>query len=619
MTTPPENPQFEALLIYLKQTRGFDFTAYKRSSLMRRVNKRMATVGIPDYPGYQDYLEVHPEEFGELFNTILINVTQFFRDPPSWMFLASEIIPGIVAGKGPYEPIRVWSAGCASGEEAYTLAMLLAEAVGVDAFRDRVKICATDADEEALMVARQGTYAAREIQDIPSDLCERYMETNGDQTYSFRKDLRRSLIFGRHDLIQDAPISRVDLLCCRNTLMYFNAEAQARILVRFHFALNDSGFLFLGKAETLLTHSAMFLPVDMKLRVFAKAGRGPEERLATLSPTAADQTLAHVANHVRIRDAGFDADVNAKIVIDAAGSISLVNERAREMFGLTLRDVGRPLQDLEVSYRPLELRSLAEEAHKKRQPIAVRDVEWPAGKGETGWMEVTVMPLLDMVGNGLGTAFIFTDVTRQRGFQDDLQRSRRDLETAYEELQSSNEELETTNEELQSTIEELETTNEELQSTNEELETMNEELQSTNEEMETVNAELLKRSQERDRSNSFLQTILASLEFGMTVVNQELRVQAWNHKMEDLWGLRADEVLGEHLLNLDIGLPVAELRQPIRDCLADQDSPRSVQLSATNRRGKPVLCRVTCTRLLSRDDAIRGVVVAVEVDAPMEG
>ncbi len=169
----------------------------------------------------------------------------------------------------------MWSAGCASGEETYSLAILLAEALGAETFRQRVKIYATDVDEDALNQARQAAYTDKDLRTVAADLRERYFEANGDR-YVFRPDLRRSIIFGRHDLFQDAPISRLDLLVCRNTLMYFNAEAQHRILARFHFALNEDAYLFLGKAEMLLTHANLFSPVDLRHRIFLKVS--PRER-----------------------------------------------------------------------------------------------------------------------------------------------------------------------------------------------------------------------------------------------------------------------------------------------------------------------------------------------------
>src|SRR5207249_832402 len=226
MSPPKEDAKFEHLLEYLRQSRGFDFTGYKRPSLMRRMSKRMQTVHVDRFTDYVDYLEVHPEEFAHLFNTILINVTSFFRDEPAWDYLRKEIVPRLLATKRGHDSVRVWSAGCASGQEAYSLAIVLAEAVGMEAFRERVKIYATDVDEEALGQARLASYTPKEMEGMDGALRDRYFEA-GSGRYVFRTDLRRSVIFGRHDLVQDAPISRLDLLVCRNTLMYFNAETQA--------------------------------------------------------------------------------------------------------------------------------------------------------------------------------------------------------------------------------------------------------------------------------------------------------------------------------------------------------------------------------------------------------
>jgi two-component system CheB/CheR fusion protein len=605
-----KNAKFEALLDYLKRSRGFDFTGYKRSSLMRRVIKRMQMVGIEDYGDYVDHLEVHPEEFAHLFNTILINVTAFFRDEAAWDYLAQTILPAILAEKKAGDPVRLWSAGCASGEEAYTVAILLAEAMGPDAFRQRVKIYATDVDEEALAQARQGGYTDKNLQPLPAELRDKYFELAGNR-YVFRADLRRSIIFGRHDLVQDAPISRLDLLVCRNVLMYFNAEAQARILARLHFALNDNGYVFLGKAEMLLTHANLFSPADLKHRIFTKAPRvNLRDRLLVLAQAGDAEAVNHLGRQVRLRETAFDAAPVAQLVVDTNNSLALANEHARLLFSLNPHDVGRPLQDLEVSYRPIELRSLIEQAYAGRGPVRLNSIERRTPDGSAQYYDVQVSPLQDNGGGALGVSITFTDVTQSQRLQEQLVRSNQELETAYEELQSAHEELETTNEELQSTNEELETTNEELQSANEELETMNEELQSTNEELQTINEELRERTEELDSVNNFLQSILTSLRVGMVVVDHQLKVLIWNRRAEDLWGLRADEAQKRSLLDLDIGLPVDRL--PIPSFLAGKSDFYEVVLDAINRRGKAIKCLIVCTPFVSASGERQGVVLTIE-------
>ncbi|MBI4558559.1 MAG: PAS domain-containing protein [Candidatus Hydrogenedentes bacterium] len=598
-TSEEKDVPIENLLEYLKRTRGFDFTGYKRSSLIRRIEKRMQTVSIETFSDYADYLEVHPEEFAQLFNTILINVTDFFRDPATWEYLREDILPRILANKRNNEPIRVWSAGCASGQEPYTLAILMSETMGRDAFQDQVKIYGTDADEDALTQARHASYTAKDLEGVPEELRDVYFEKLNNRCL-FRNDLRRSVIFGRHDLVQDAPISRVDLLVCRNTLMYFNSETQGRILSRFHFALNEAGYLFLGKAETLLTHANLFTPLHLKHRFFSKvAGINLRDRLLVMAQAGDMDGGNHVARQVRIREAAFDSNPAAQLIVDANGILILANERARTLFNLAVKDLGRPLQDLEISYRPVELRSLIDLAYAERRVVAVGEIQRHLPNGDIQYLDLQVIPLVYNGDALLGVSVSYYDATPAHRLHEELRRSNQDLETALEELQSANEELETTNEELQSANEELETTNEELQSANEELETINEELQSSNEELQTVNEELRQRTDEFNQSNTWLQSVLGILPAGLVVVDRQFTVLLWNRQAEELWGLRSDEVRGRSFWSLDIGLPVEQLKGPAKACFDRQVQNPSVVLDATNRRGRFVKCRVSCSLFLS--------------------
>ncbi|HEY3162115.1 MAG TPA: CheR family methyltransferase [Vicinamibacterales bacterium] len=593
-------PEFERLLEHLKDTRGFDFTAYKRATLSRRVDKRMAAVGIDAYTAYLDYLEVHQDEFTQLFNSILINVTSFFRDRETFDFLARDVVPTVIHNsQAAAGQIRIWSAGCASGEECYSVAILFAEAMGGEQFRDRVKIYATDVDEEELATARQAAYTDRQIEALPAELRDKYFDQASGR-WIFKKDLRRSVIFGRHDLLDDAPISRVDLLLCRNTLMYFNHEAQAKIVRRFHFALREGGFLTLGKAEMLLNFVGAFAPVELKQRVFMKVRvDNGIDRLLTGYPEREERVLL-TGPPARLREISFDQDETAQLVVDVKSHLLLANARARELFGLSARDLGRPLQDLEVSYRPVDLRSSIDEAHARREVVQLRDVAWPAVGGEPRYFNVQVTPVVDAAETSLGSKIIFTDVTRQHQLQEELERSRQELETAYEELQSTNEELETTNEELQSTVEELETTNEELQSTNEEL--------------ETVNDELRQRGTDLSRSNIFLGGILRSVPLGVIVLDEQLQVELWNDVAADLWGLRADEVQGKHFFGLDIGLPVEQLKQPIAGLMRKGDQRFEAEINAMNRRGRQIRMRVQCVSIGSAEQG-KGIIVLMQ-EAP---
>jgi two-component system, chemotaxis family, CheB/CheR fusion protein len=600
----------DVLLDYIKRTRGFDFAGYKRASLERRITKRMQEVSVESHTAYLDYLEVHPDEFVFLFNTILINVTGFFRDPATWEFLRDEIVPKLRKTISETGPIRVWSAGCASGEETYTLAMVLAEVLGEEQYLERVKIYATDVDEEALNDARHATYTAKAVEAVPPELRERYFERT-EQRYAFRKPLRRVVIFGRNDLMRDAPISRIDLLACRNTLMYFNADMQESILNRFHFALNDWGYLYLGKSEMLITHSNLFKPVDLKRRVFSKVARHTlrERLLSAARPVSVDNPGAEGDDAVR--ELAHDSAPVAQIALDAAGTVVLVNQQARALFGLGVADVGRPLKDLEISYRPVELRANVEIAHAERRAVLLAHVPMTAAGGEVRELEVHITPLYSGE-RTLGTTVTYHDVTTQRRLRNELEGSKRELENAYEELQTTVEELETTNEELQSTNEELETTNEELQSTNEELETMNEELQSTNEELQTINDELRERTLELNEVNAFLETILTSMGIAVVVLDRNLTVRVWNAQSADLWGLRSEEAEGEGLLGLDLGLPVDQLAAPLREVLRNGGSRVELVLDATNRRGRAIACRVIALPLTVDGHDVSGAILLME-------
>jgi two-component system, chemotaxis family, CheB/CheR fusion protein len=327
-TQAEEQPDALAgLLDFLKRNRGFDFTGYKRSSLERRIQRRMQEVEVESYEDYQDYLEVTPEEFTELFNTILINVTGFFRDKAAWDYVRSEVVPVVIEATADHEPIRVWSAACATGEEAYTLAIVFAEALGEDEFRRRVKIYATDVDEDALTRARQAVFTRDALKGLPEDFARRYFE-KGPMGQMFRADLRRSVIFGRNDLVQDAPISKIDLLVSRNALMYFTPEAQARILNHFNFALRDTGFLFLGKSEMLITHADLFTPHNLKWRVFKKVPRrGLRDRLAFVTDDGAGD-LGRAERFGELRAGGLDITPVA-VVLVGPRRIRALREQAR--------------------------------------------------------------------------------------------------------------------------------------------------------------------------------------------------------------------------------------------------------------------------------------------------
>jgi two-component system, chemotaxis family, CheB/CheR fusion protein len=346
----------------------------------------------------------------------------------------------------------------------------------------------------------------------------------------------------------------------------------------------------------LITHSDLFKPVDLKRRVFAKVVR-PTLRDRLLLAAHPDPVDGVDGAGDGLRESAFDAATVAQLAVDLDGTVVLANQLARTTFGLSNTDVGRSLKDLEISYRPVDLRSNIEAAHAERRTVVVTNVSMTISTGDVREFEVQLTPL-HAGDRTLGTTVTFTDVTVQHRVQKELEDSKRELESAYEELQS--------------TVEELETTNEELQSTNEELETTNEELQSTNEELETTNEELRQRTLELNEVNAFLETILTSMGVGVAVLDRSLAVQVWNAHSSELWGLRSDEAEGENLLSLDVGLPVEKLSGALRDVLNNGESRVELRVEATNRRGRPIDCRIVALPLSVDGQGVSGTILLME-------
>lgn len=563
------DPDFEALLVHLRNERGFDFTGYKRPSLRRLVDKRLNAIDAGTYADYVDLLQADPGEFDRLFDMLLINVTSFYRDTEAWEVLQAAVVPALLTALPPDEPVRVWSAGCSSGQEAYALAMVLAETMGEQEFLRRVKIFGTDLDENALAQARTASYPLQAFAALNEDLVGRYFESQRSEL-TFRKDLRPAFVFGQHDLTQDAPISRVGLLACRNTLVYFNQETQARILARLHFSLHDAGFLFLGRAETLLTHRELFTPYALTARIFAKA-RLDETPVQELPPRRGrpKELEAAVPLSSRIFQSAFATGTDPQFLVDPGHRVLLVNDLAERELGVHRGDVGRTFRDLELLFQLVELRSAIEQVLLHRTAVEHKDVAW-SRVGLERWYDVAVVPLVDGDGRVLAARVTFSDVTRYHRMSQELAAAHRDVEAAYEELQSSSEE------------------------------------------MQTLNDELRDRVGETSEVNAFMESVLTGLRGAMVVLDADLRVRLWDDRVVEMWGLRAHEAQGQHFLDLAIGLPVATLGQLLTEVVGG-DRPRAESLvPATNRLGHPVQISLTITPMHTPVRAISGVVLLME-------
>lgn len=527
------------LLQELAEQRNFDFRGYKKTTLERRFRRRMFQLSLADYGQYGEYIRKHPDEVDHLLNTILINVTEFFRDPPAWEILRHEILPGLVKRIKPGHSFRAWSAGCASGEEPHSIAILLAEHFGPRIQDYDIKIYATDIDDDALNSARRGEYSLDAVRRVRPEWREKYFHGKG--LLRVNREIRRLVIFGRSNLGQDAPISHVNLLTCRNVLIYFDSDLQKQILTRLHYALEPGGILFLGKSESQLTNSPQFQRLNSRWRIFQRitSSSMTEER------SDARQDLMEVVNNTgrssaelevlrqqhrylmeTLRIGVFSLSVDDTITQHNTAALTLCGLAPANLSGKRLMDTDLIIRIPELGGQ-LQATRLNNESSRFPTRIKIGN--------EEKLLEVTIRPLLDERGQRCGTLIYLDDQT----VQEKLQTTVEELESTSEELQSANEELETTNEELQSTNEELETTNEELQSTNEELETTNEELQSLNEELETTNQELEERTKELDQVNSVYAQTLEKIRLPVMLVNQGRHIEFWNQMALRLFGFKS--------------------------------------------------------------------------------
>jgi len=568
------DPGFRKLLEKLNLEHNFDLRQYREGSLLRQVRRRMHQVHITDFEDYIRYLDGSRNEYAALLNVILINVTRFFRDPEAWRLIRERILPGLIEEAATTHSLRLWSAGCSSGEEPYTLAMLVAECLRGSQNDYDVKIYGTDIDEDALATARAGLYRLEALKDVPRELFDGYFVAEG-QAYRIRRDVRKWCIFGRHDLTQDSPLTHIDLLACRNVLIYFDSELQERVLPRFQYAIRERGHLFLGRAESMLARSRRFVPVDFKWRIFQRV-TSPE--LAGKPALAADElppTRAS-ARHARGEAAGalrvegvLEALQSAVMVIDPADTIVMWNQAAELLYDIAADSaLGKKFRDLDISYRMEGLRSRVEDVKASLARTRVANVAFPRRSGDALQVAVSIAPLFDERRRLSGILVAADDVSEQARLREEINRISEQSATANEELQSTNEELETTNEELQSTNEELETTNEELQSTNEELETTVQELQAINVELAMLNAELEKRRVELNRLDQLHQSVVDVLEQGLFVLDEAFTVRGWNRAAAGMWGLRAEDALNRDFFSLPIGEATAVLRDPAQAVLA---------------------------------------------------
>jgi two-component system CheB/CheR fusion protein len=615
----------EKVLILLRARTGHDFSLYKKNTVYRRIERRMGIHQINRIAAYVRYLQENPQEVDLLFKELLIGVTSFFRDPAAWEQLQGEAIPALLAGRRAGGVLRAWSAGCSTGEEAYSLAIAFKEAL------EQVKpmvsftlqIFATDLDRDAIDKARLGLYPANIAADVTPERLRRFFVQDGTG-YRVGKEIREMVTFATQNLIMDPPFTKLDILICRNLLIYLTPELQKKLMPLFHYSLNPDGVLFLGSAETVSAFTNLFAPLNIKSRLFRRresilpaeplifpasfvpALPGVPKELPMLKPTANLQSLA---DQLLLQHFSPPA-----VLVNDKGDILYISGRTGKYLEPAAGKANWNIFAMAREGLRFDLGSAFQKALRQKGAITVKGLK-VGTNGGAQTVDVTVQMIEELEALRGMVMIVFTDVatpqvkkasgrsrTDQSGnarvleLEQELQQLREGLQTTREEMQSSQEELKSTNEELQST-------NEELQSTNEELTTSREEMQSLNEELQTVNAEQQSKMDELSRMNNDMRNLLNSTEIVTVFLDRELQIRRFTTGANKLFKLIPGDV-GRPLSDIANDLHFPEMTEETREVLRTLAFSEK-QVAATDGRWFSV--RIMPYRTM--EDVIDGVVI----------
>lgn len=620
----PEN-SILSILTRLRAYSGQDFTCYKKSTMSRRIQRRMAICHIDDPQAYLGLLRENPREMDALMEELLISVTSFFRDPATWEALAKEVTSGLLAQRQDGQPLRAWIPGCATGEEAYSAAILLQECVRQAERSHPVQIFATDLDERAIETARQGIYPEGIAADVSQERLKAFF-TREDGSYRIQKSIRDMIVFAAQNVISDPPFTRLDLIICRNVLIYLDSSAQQQILPNFHYALRSGGLLFLGTAESVGEAAELFEVLNPKHKILrrrdvtkplhvlsqrAPGRRGVRGEGADLEERTGRSPLQFTR---RIEQLLLDRFVPCSILVDERGMVLHVQGRSgmflepeqgpprNNLLDMAREGLGPPLaaalrlarqENREIARPEIRVRT---NGGYSRVDLTVSPVKDP--EPLRGLLLVTLTPSVAAADEGKRSEPIPGLPEDHLELERELQRMRENLQTTIEELETSNEELKSSNEELQST-------NEELQSTNEELETSKEEMQSLNEELNTVNSELQGKVEALARSNDDMNNLLNSMQVAAIFLDTSLRVKRYTDQARDL----------VRLINSDIGRPLSDLTSSLRyesllpDCQRVLATLIPIEKEAMDESGTWYLVRLIPYR--TAGNVIEGVVLTI--------
>lgn len=576
----------EAICAILFSQTGHDFSGYKTRTFMRRVQRRMQARQCEAVENYVAYLRENPDEAGLLFRDLLINVTSFFRDKDAFAALEQTVIPRLFEKKGTSDWVRVWAPGCATGEEVVSIAILLREHMAKLGVAPRVTIFATEVDEAALNAARAGRYPEALMEGVSRERRQRFFTTDPGG-YIVAKEVRDLCVFSAHDILRDPPFSRMDLISCRNLLIYFKAQAQGQMFPVFHYALRPHGFLFLGMSESIGRFTDLFAPLDKKHCLFQARDAGLPTRMPLVAnkwrPASfgihlprADSARSGSQLRQSVESRVLDQFAPPHVVVTDEGDIVYFSSRTGKWLEASPGAPTRQLLTMARKGLRLELRCALREAIENRRAVKRRDLKVESEDGGAELISLIVEPLSDSIGNRKLFLVLFDEQGRApsaeevaaktadsadgaAGFEGELHETR-------DRLQSTIEEYETTLEELKSANEELVSLNEEMQSSNEELESSKEELQSLNEELQTVNHELSDKVEELDRANSDLRNVFVSTRIATVFLDQNLVIRSFTPSASELFSIIPTDA-GRPLTDLATKLDYPELQADIRKVL----------------------------------------------------
>jgi two-component system CheB/CheR fusion protein len=614
------------IMMLLRSRTGNDFSQYKQSTIRRRIERRMVVHNLDDMDAYARYLKENPAEVHILFKELLINVTSFFRDKEAFAAIMNVVLPRLFDNKPENYIFRVWVPGCASGEEAYSIAMLFREYMDTIKQEWKVQIYATDIDEDAIATARAGMYPANIAIDISPDRLLRFFAKE-ETGYRIKKEIREMVVFAIQNVIKDPPFTKMDLISCRNLLIYLDTELQIRVIPAFHYALKPEGVLFLSPSEGIGNFPDLFAPLNKKWKIyqvkpslastrtlvtqrFAWTSDQPEKKPGDASGKRDTTNVAEVTRRVLIQ-----AFAPPSVITDEKGNIVYVHGDTGKYLQPAQGQVSTNVIDMAREGLQIDLRSAILTATTKKTPVVVKDLPVRMDSGIHG-VNLTVRLINDPEATRELVLISFQDTElhpqekrtpRKRasgtGTSKHIEELERNLAYTRENLQATIEEMQAANEELKSTNEELQSTNEEMQSTNEELETSQEELQSVNEEIVTVNAELQAKIEQLTDIQNDMKNLLENVNVGTIFLDARLAIKRFTRDATKVFRLVAS----------DIGRPLADIRStiPDEDLVADAaavlDSliPREKQVRTTGNEW--YLVRVMPYRTL--ENVIEGVVL----------